>query len=244
MKIQQTILFLLALVTVVHALAFPASFETFAEFSKEIFKRRGGGGGRGGGFHGSSSSGSRSSGSRSSSLGSTTSNKGGYTSGGTGLQPRPYRGGAYYGGGAASPYRSGSRSPGGVAPVFLGGAALGVFPGLWLYGAYAYAYPHPYYYHNDTSSQNETRPVECLCARYSECGCDSNNETDYVNSVANNHTIARVAEVNGTETLLINGTLPNGTTVASAAGSVKQGVLEMSGWWVVVAGVAYAMYGL
>jgi hypothetical protein len=75
-------------------------------------------------------------------------------------------------------------------------------------------------------------------------GCDStNNNTDYINGVANNQTISRVADVNGTQTLVINGTLDNDTaSTTSGAGSYKQGLVEMSGLWFVVAGVAYTMW--
>ena len=246
MKVLQTLFWLFASITAIQALAFPATFDSVTEPAKELFKRKGGGG-RGGGFSSSSGGGSRSGGSggasaRTNRLGSASSNSGGRTPPGTGPQPRSYRGGSYYGGGAAVPYRSGRKSPRGVAPIFLGGAALGVFPGLWLYGAYAYGYPHNYMYHNSTSGQNESHPVQCLCSRYSECGCDPKNETDYVNSVANNNTIARKAEVNDTETLVINGTLPNGTTASSPAASFKQGLVEMSGYWVMAAIVVYTVW--
>jgi len=263
MKLTQAIFWLLAFVTTIHALALPASFDSLTEAGKELFKRKGGGGGGGkggGGSSSSSSSGSSSHGSSSSSSGSSSSsssggsgskggltssssNTGGATSKGSGVQPS-YGGGHYYGGGAATPYSAGRPSPGGVAPHFLAGSALGFFPGIWLYGAYAYPYGHPYTYHNDTSNQNETHPVECLCGKYQECGCDSNNDTSYINSVANNNTVSRVANVNGTDTLLINGTLANGTTAAgaSAAGSLRHSLLETSGWWVVVAGVSYTMW--
>ena len=61
--------------------------------------------------------------------------KGGTTPAGSGPQPRLYRGGhTYYGGGAAIPYRAGAASPGGVRPTFLPAAAIGFFPGVWLYG--------------------------------------------------------------------------------------------------------------
>ncbi|KAK3112646.1 hypothetical protein LTR53_010869 [Teratosphaeriaceae sp. CCFEE 6253] len=224
MKIPQVLLFLLGFITTVHALALPSALDTIADASKEIFKRKGGGGGKGGS---SSSSGSSTSSGGSSSRGSgassSTSNSGGRTSSG-----------------------SGGRSPGGVAPYLLAGGALAFFPGIWLYGAYAYPYNHAYLYHNNTNNQNETRPVQCYCAQYAECGCDNNTDSSYLNEVANNKTVSRVAIVNGTETLLINGTLENGTTAAggtdSAAGSLRQGLAEMSGWWVVLAGAGYTMW--
>jgi hypothetical protein len=253
MKLNQALYFLLTFVTTIHALALPTSFESLAESSKELFKRKGGGGGGGkGGGGGSSSSsssssrgGSSSSSSSSSGLTSSSSNRGGATSAGSGVRPS-YGGGAYYGGGARQPYNSGGRSPGGINPVFLGVGALAFFPGIWLYGAYMYPYGHPYTYHNTTSNRNETHPVQCYCGEYQECGCDNNTDSSYLNSVANNNTVSRVVNVNGTDTLVVNGTLPNGTTAAggtdSAAGSLRQGLLEMSGWWVVVAGVAYTMW--
>lgn len=138
------------------------------------------------------------------------------------------------------PYSAGARR-GNISPFLLGGAALGVLPGLWLYGAYAYHYPGQYTWHNDTTGQNQTGDVECLCGQYSTCGCDQNNNTDYLNTVANNDTIARVAS-NGT--LFINGTLPNGTTAPGgegAASGLKSGFLETSGYWVIVAGVVYTV---
>lgn len=267
---QHAFFWLLAFITMIHALALPASFDSISEAGKELWKRKGGGGGGGkGGGGGSSSSsgssgGSRGSGSSSSSsgssgssgsrgsgtggapLGSSSSNTGGRTQGGSGVKPS-YAGGAYAGG-ASVPYTAGARSRGGVAPYLLGGAALGVFPGLWLYGAYAYPYGHPFTYHNDSSNRNETRNVTCLCQQYSECGCDNNTDTTYLNSVANNDTVSRVAN----DTLYINGTLPNGTTAdggsesasgsTSAAGSLKQQMLETSGWWIILAGVGYTMW--
>ncbi|KAK3071180.1 hypothetical protein LTR53_009091 [Teratosphaeriaceae sp. CCFEE 6253] len=246
MKIPQVLLFLLGFITTIHALALPSSLDTIADASKELFKRKGGGGGKGGS---SSSSGSSTSSGGSSSRGSgassSTSNTGGRTSSGSGA-PASFGGGRYYGGGAAAPYKSGGRSPGGVAPYLLAGGALAFFPGIWLYGAYAYPYNHAYLYHNNTNNQNETRPVQCYCAQYAECGCDNNTDSSYLNEVANNKTVSRVAVVNGTETLLINGTLENGTTAAggtdSAAGSLRQGLAEMSGWWIVLAGVGYTMW--
>ena len=84
--------------------------------------------------------------------------------------------------------------------------------------------------------------MNCYCGRFSECGCEANNETDYVTSIANNNSISRVANLNGKSTLLVNGTLPNGTTAASAAPSFRQGLAGLSGWSVVVAGVVYTMW--
>ncbi|KAK5171304.1 uncharacterized protein LTR77_004448 [Saxophila tyrrhenica] len=243
MRASQAIFLLLTLVTSIHAFALPDAFDASGEKFSDLWKRRGGGGGRGGG--GFSSGGGRSSGGSSGGRPPSTrgnSNTGGRTSGGSGPQPRSYPSGNYYGGGARVPYRAGGRSPGGVAPVFLGAGALAFFPGIWLYGAYRYNYDGEYDYHNRTSGRNESRPVECLCGRYQECGCNQNNNFDYLTAVANNNSISRVANVDGEQTLVINGTLPNGTTVDSAAGSYRQNLAEMSGYWVAAGIVVYAVW--
>lgn len=269
MRLPQLLLWLLAFVTTIHAFAIPTSLESFTDASQALFKRKGGGGGSSGGGSsgggssgggssggssggggtrggGGSTSGSGSSGSSSGSTGkgSPNSNTGGSTTTGSGT-PRSY--GGAYGGGATTPYTSGSRSVGGITPYFLGGAALGIFPGLWLYGAYAYPYSHPYTYRNNTSNQTQTLPATCLCEQYLECGCDDNNSTDYANSVANNQNISRVSNVNGTQTLVINGTLDNGTTSSGGtddpygSAGIRQAMVENSGFWVVIAGVLYSV---
>ena len=250
MRLPQAVFLFLTFITTIHALALPASFDDVASSAKELYKRKGGGGGGGrggggGGGGGRSSSGSSGSGSSRSGLTSSSSNTGGRTASGSG-PPRSYAGGRYYGGGAAVPYRSGGRTPGGIAPYFLAGSALAFFPGVWLYGAYAYAYPHYYTYRNETTGDNETHPVRCYCGRYQECACEANNDTEYLNNIANNQTLSRVVDVNDTQTLVINGTLPNGTTASGgddgAASGLQQKLAEMSGWWVVLAGVVYTMW--
>jgi hypothetical protein len=164
-----------------------------------------------------------------------------------------YGGGRYYGGGASVPYRSGARSPGGIAPVFLGVGLLAFWPGLWLYGAHLYYHPHPYNYYNQTSQQNETKPVICGCDPYEECGCDTNSDSQFMTDLigngsynALNHTLVTVADVNGTSTILINGTLPNGTVEAMEEGSGAAGglqtLLQNVGWWPVVATVGAIIF--
>ncbi|KAJ8058127.1 hypothetical protein OCU04_012985 [Sclerotinia nivalis] len=236
-------------------------------------KGGGGGGGRGGGGGGGSSGGKGGSGGSSSSSSSSSSGRGGVSSssssvGGAtkaGSGPRPaYGGGRYYGGGATRPYSAGSRSPLGLPALFLGVGVLSIFPGLWLYGAYSYQYHNPYTFRNqsairnatnttsasldtrqdsDTTGVNETRPVTCLCAAYSECGCDDNGDTTFLdeligdgNYAALNKTLVNVADVNGTTTILINGTLPNGTTASGGTDSAAgRTVAEGMGWWVMIA---------
>ncbi|KJX99733.1 hypothetical protein TI39_contig352g00066 [Zymoseptoria brevis] len=264
MKLPQTLLFLLTLLTTIHALALPALLTSNPSAATELFKRKGGGGGGGRGG-GGSSSGGRSGGSSSSSSGgksgsgsgssgastrtAPTSNIGGSTRAGSGT-PRAFGAGrGYYGGGAQVPYQAGSRSPTrSVAPFLIGGAALGavaIFPALALYGAYAYNFGGPYRYYNQTSRTNESLPMDCYCGRLSTCGCDANNNTDWLNDIANNGSVAQKLRINGTDTLVVDGSLPNGTTAPGgsdgAAGSLSQQLAESSGLWVVVAGVVYTV---
>lgn len=88
------------------------------------------------------------------------------------------------------------------------------------------------------------------------CGCDQNNDGGYIDSIIGNGTesamnasLSRVADVNGTRTLIINGTLPNGTTAAGGSVSatstaVARAVLENSGYWVMGAIVVYSVWFL
>jgi hypothetical protein len=142
-----------------------------------------------------------------------------------------------------------------VAAFLLPLGALAFFPGLWLFGVYAYPWHTPYYFYNrtnnDTATRNETLPVLCLCQEYSVCGCDDNGNATYVNQLLGNGSAAdrnssliQVAEVNGTKTVVINGTLPNGTTASGGtapsnadqlSGVAKKFVTVYGGYWVMVA---------
>ncbi|KAF7122156.1 hypothetical protein CNMCM5793_000112 [Aspergillus hiratsukae] len=223
----------------------------------DLEKRRGGGGGgRGGGSGGSgggrsgSGGSSGSSGSSGSRGGSGGSSRTGSTSSTSRIAPS-YAGGAYYAGGAASAYSAGRRSPLGITPFLLPVAALAIFPGIWLYGAYAYPYSHHYNYINQTANRNESLPVVCLCQQYSACGCDDNNNSTYYQSLFNgtqpvNSSIAKVVNANGTETIYINGTLPNATTTSTGSTSSAPAttLLEASGYWVMVALVVSTVWAL
>ncbi|KAF4980679.1 hypothetical protein FZEAL_3347 [Fusarium zealandicum] len=191
---------------------------------------------------------------------SSGSNQGGGSRGGSGPRPN-FAGGRYYPGGAAAPYRSGGRSPLGIAPFFFIGAAIAFWPGVWLYGAHTYPYENQYHYYNETSEKDESRDVICGCAQYSVCGCDDNNSTEYYDELigngsyeALNKSIVNVAKVNGTMTILINGTLPNGTTVpedeedtsadeddSNAAASMRS-LVEALGYWPAVAAIMAAVF--
>ena len=165
-----------------------------------------------------------------------------------------YGGGRYFAGGSSTAYRSGSRSPSGIVPFALLGASLAIFPGLWLYGAYEYSYDHPYSFHNASNAsqpanQNETLPVTCLCQQYSACGCDNNDNSTYLgdlvgngSAAAENSSLIHVGLVNGTKTIIINGTLPNGTDNSTSSsgqtnGATRNSLLENSGYWVMGATV-------
>ena len=57
---------------------------------------------------------------------------------------------------------------------------------------------------------------------YSACGCDDNSDNSYLDSIIGNgsynglnKTLVNVANVNGTRTIVLNGTLPNGTDTES-----------------------------
>ena len=89
-----------------------------------------------------------------------------------------------------------------------------------------------------------------MSARYAECGCDDDNSTTFLNSVIGNGSYAGlnksliiVSDVNGTSTILLNGTLPNGTTASSGANyAAARTIIEASGYWVMIAIVCATVY--
>ncbi|KAL8676192.1 MAG: hypothetical protein Q9186_007264 [Xanthomendoza sp. 1 TL-2023] len=212
-------------------------------------KRRGGGGSSGGGGGGSSGGG------------------GGGRSGRSSAKPS-YGGGKYFGGGATRPYSSGTKSPrAGIVPLAIGiGAAAFIFPGIWIWGAYNYPYNHGYSYRNRTrranntddriqrrQDQNVTLPITCLCEKYSACGCDDNEDTEYLDSIIGdgtnlNESLVHIGpDENGQQTIALNGTLPNATdsqsdtssgssstsSSPSSSAATTQRILESSGIWVI-----------
>ncbi|KAF2119470.1 hypothetical protein BDV96DRAFT_642492 [Lophiotrema nucula] len=221
---------------------------------EHALEKRKGGGGKGGGGGGGGGGGKTSGGGGGSSRSSTSSNVGGATKAGSGV-PRSYGGGGYYGGGASVPYQAGRRSGGGLLPgAFLGiGAAALIFPGLWLYSVYPY-YLHPYSFYNRTyvndtvNGLNQTLPVTCLCQDYAVCGCDNNDNAQYINDLvgngsyaALNKSLVTVSRVNDTDSLVINGTLPNGTTASGGTDDAATGLsVQWSGYWIMGAIFFYA----
>jgi hypothetical protein len=135
-------------------------------------------------------------------------------------------------------------------PVFFLAGALAFWPGVWLYGAHLYNYNHPYSFYNQSANRNETKPVTCACDPYLECGCDENGDNQHLNDLVGNGTYAdlnktviNVADVNGTSTILLNGTLPNGTTVADAGDGMRS-LLQHVGWWPVVTTLAALVFAV
>lgn len=89
----------------------------------------------------------------------------------------------------------------------------------------------------------QTKNVTCLCAAYSVCGCDDNGNSTFLDSIIGdgsysslNLSIVDVADINGTSTIVLNGTLPNGTTASggteNANAAVRMG--SLGGYWAMV----------
>lgn len=226
---------------------------------EHTLEKRKGGGGKGGG--GGSSSGGKTGGSTGGGGGggggraSPSFNTGGSTRLGSG-PPRAY-GGKFYGGGASTPYKAGGKTPKGlIAGALIAPALLfGLLPGLWLYSVYPYHFNQPYRFHNE-SAQNATNPngtnsslpVTCLCEENSVCGCDENDDQQYLKDLigngsydALNKSVINVADVNGTTTLILNGSLPDGTTAPGGqdAAGIAIGVGRYAGWYAIAMGVTY-----
>lgn len=174
-----------------------------------------------------------------------------------------YGGGGYYGGGAAAPYATGQRSVSGITPVLLGvgaGLAIGSIAtyglyGYWHYPVYSYPYTHGWTFYNSTTNSTQTKPVNCLCEQYSECGCDDNTNAQYQKDILGNgsyaglnHSLVSVADVNGKSTIILNGTLPNGTTASGgtdspgAAFSFRHAVMQSGAYWVMAGAVGSAVF--
>jgi len=232
-------------------------------------ERRKGGGGRGGSGGGSSSSsgGSSGGGGRSPTSGGSTRGGSGPTRS-FGRGGGYYGGGAavpYQAGGRSN---KGLVAGAVIAPLAL----VALMPGIWLYGAYPYYYNNPYRFYNRTAvnrtrdddndrrsvnlmvrqeqqGANETLPVVCLCGEGQVCGCDENDDQTYLNDLVGdgdyaklNKSLVTVSMDNGTRTLVINGTLPPGTTAPGGSGASTLGVGQYAGYWAVGLTVLYAVF--
>lgn len=125
-----------------------------------------------------------------------------------------------------------------------------------------YHYPNSYRYYNESSEEEEDRPILCACSKEASCGCDQddkvNNTALYDELIGNgsyehlNKSIVDVAEVNGTTTILLNGTLPKDTALPSEGSSSGSGsgdsdsaaaraMIEAMGYWPAAAAVLAAV---
>ncbi|KAH0425466.1 hypothetical protein CcaCcLH18_10925 [Colletotrichum camelliae] len=224
-----------------------------ANEDKKLWKRKGGGG-RGGGSSGHSSSGGRSSGAGS--TGGTARGGGRDSAGGstkTGSSPAPAYGGSYSGG-AKVPYAAGaSRGPSSIAPFLLIGGGLAFWPGLWFVGVHMYPYSHPHRFYNQSAGENQTKPVVCGCASHQPCACDENNSTEYMSALLGNgsyqglnQSVVTKGIYNNTDTILINGTLPNGTTASGGTDDVGSAAFRVAaealGFWPMLAVVLATVF--
>lgn len=147
-------------------------------------------------------------------------------------------------------------------------------PGLWLYSTYPYYYNNPYRFHNSSATNrtntdndnnnakrelwtrqdqgaNETLPVMCVCEQYVVCSCDENDDQSYIDELvgngsyaALNKTLVTVSDVNGTKTLVLNGTLENGTTAPGGSDSAGVHLItgKYAGYYVVATMVLAAVF--
>ncbi|KAK6539520.1 hypothetical protein TWF694_009736 [Orbilia ellipsospora] len=208
---------------------------------KPLEKRKGGGGGGGGGKGGGGGGGGKSG-------GSSGGSSGGKSSGGSSSSKgyKTYSGGRY-GGGSTTGYKAGGKSPLGLVPFLLPLAAVAlIFPGLWLYSVYSYHYNTAYQYYNTTINQLQNVSVQCLCMQYSDCSCDDNGNTTYLSDlVALNQSNTTVfATVDGVWTLLINGTVENGTGIASGTSLNSAPSLNLLGYIWMVGVAVYLAYSM
>ncbi|KAJ0335474.1 hypothetical protein COL154_013717 [Colletotrichum chrysophilum] len=194
----------------------------------------GGGGGRGGGSSGHSSSGGRSSGTSGTggiARGGSRDSSGGSTK--TGSGPAPAYGGSYGGGAKVPDVAGASRGPGSIAPFLLIGGGLAFWPGLWLGGAYMYPYSHPYRFYNQSARENQTKPyMSALLGNGSYQGL--------------NQSVVTKGIYNNTDIILINGTLPNGTTASGGTDDVGSAAFraasEALGFWSMLAVVLATVF--
>ena len=262
-----------------------------------VARRRGGGGGGGGGSRGGNSGGNTGS-NIGSTIGATPGSTSGSTSGGSSggsssrpRLPRRPKGGRNFGnsrflpGGSAVSYRSGQPSPGGITPFRQSSTqAAAIFPGTWAAGVFVYAYTLD----NDDIEETELDgsfvddlddevPVRCLCEEFLRCSCEREDDEEYLRFLIDDDDVEDLAEdvvtfneVNGTTTLVINGTVANATETPSdlladdsdsddeffddsdinepleplTSAGIKQAAVQLSGWSLLGGMVALMVAGL
>jgi hypothetical protein len=181
------------------------------------------------------------------------SNRGGYSRDGTGPQPS-FVGGQYYAGGSKVPYPAGGSPPGRTLNSYpLGPGGFAFYPGFWPYGGFYYPYAYSHSYHNRTSKKDEKREIICVCANYGVCACDDIDKKEFYDELIKdgdysklNKSMVTVSKVNGTQKIVINGTLPNGTTIPTDdedlyAMYLNSAVAKAIGLWPAAAAVVAAV---
>lgn len=97
---------------------------------------------------------------------------------------------------------------------------------------------------------NETLPVVCLCQEYSVCGCEENTDQAYLDDLigngsyaALNKSLITVSRNESGKMLVLNGTLPNGTTAPGGVDDAASGLSigRYAGYWAVGLGVLYGV---
>ena len=122
-----------------------------------------------------------------------------------------------------------------------------------MYGPYGYH--HNYY--NRSSRRDEEREIICACGENAECMCDDVDDEEFWDDLIGdgdydklNKSVVDVTEVNGTTKIVVNGTLPNGTTVHSSdEDDYKEYLLnaattagKMFGFWPAIGAVVATVY--
>jgi hypothetical protein len=82
---------------------------------------------------------------------------------------------------------------------------------------------------------------------YAVCGCDDNNSTTFLDTVIGdgdytklNASLVQIADIEGKSTIVLNGTLPNGTTApggtedAGNSSGATSYLLQNGGYWVMI----------
>ena len=174
---------------------------------------------------------------------------GGSSPGGSG-PPRGYGGGGFYGGGSAVPFVAGAAA-GGLAGYAIAHSSLGFWPGHWYGNAYLYDYKDSVTFHNATTNKDETLPVTCGCSESAECSCGNNVQTakELLGNgtySALNKSLIDVGTYKNRKTILINGTLPDGTTAPGGSDDSSTGsatsLVSAAGVWPVVACVLATVF--
>ena len=135
----------------------------------------------------------------------------------------------FYGGGSRTPFRAGIISPLGVSGFYI--------PPFEFWKPYYWGSQGAYYYRLDmtapallnNTAHNETDPVICVCQKYQLCGCDNAD---------GNYTLPNdilYGVINGTEYVIINGTLENGTDISGSSPGMGLFLTKSGAWgsWLV-----------